>query len=97
MVKLLWVTRKVSAKRAPKGRTCYDPNPILNDLPWHCGQTYYHQFQDNKRKYIQIGDDYSHYWDEVKSYNELYLVHSLEKIITEFIEHPQIKNILKVE
>lgn len=48
----------------------YFGHPIISQIDFHCGITYYEKKQGLKKdeRIIKIGCDYSHYWDEGKEY-----------------------------
>lgn len=83
LVDRLWQIDKKTLQIGDKGMVYYSPHSILEDLPWNCGQTYYHQVVDNEGRYIKIGDDYQHYWDEGKrnGYDEKYIEYNIKEVI----------------
>ena len=49
----------------------YYAEPLITDIEWHCGCTYYEKFgHDGEPRCIKIGCDYQHYWDEGHFYSE---------------------------
>ena len=80
-VEMLWTDEK----KVYNWGIVYIPKSILEGLSWNCGQTYYHQFEDNGKRYIKIGDDYQHYWDEQyrSGYSEKWIAGNLIKIMDE--------------
>ncbi len=84
MIDSLWIKDK---KNYTWG-VVYEPKSILSDLPWNYGHTYYHQVEDNEHRYIKIGDDYQHYWDESRRdcYNENLIFNNLKDIVDELLE-----------
>ncbi len=61
-----------------KGRVHYDYSsaPIISDLEWHGGITYYAKRGgvDGASLLIEIGCDYNHYWDEGHNYDKDYVL-----------------------
>lgn len=53
-------------KRWKRTHYSYMSNPILSDLDWHHGITYYSKVSgfDGTNRVIKVGCDYQHYWDE---------------------------------
>ena len=48
----------------------YNSETLIRDLDWHCGCTYYKKHgHDGEQRVVQIGCDYSHYWDQGHRYN----------------------------
>ena len=62
------------------------PKDVLEELPWNGGQTYYHQNIDGNHRYIKVGDDYQHSWDEDKEYNENGLINNVRYVANQFLE-----------
>jgi hypothetical protein len=73
------------------GRIFYYPKDILENLPWHGGQTFYHQGIDNEHKYIHIGDDYLHLHDDEMHYNVEYVFDNIKLIIDVLIASLEVK------
>lgn len=49
----------------------YSAEPLISDLEWHCGCTYYEKIGiDGAPRGVKIGCDYQHYWDEGHEYDE---------------------------
>jgi hypothetical protein len=73
-------------------KTVYDwgevlrPNQIVDELNWNGGQTYYHQCVDGSHRYIKVGDDYQHIWDEHEEHNENILIENIRFICNQLIE-----------
>jgi len=82
MVDFLW---KDDCRKYDWG-TVYQPKDILENLDWNGGQTFYHQITDGDHRYIQVGDDYQHLWDEDKFYDEEGLMNRVKYIRKQFIE-----------
>ena len=83
MVDYLWTE---NCKKYDWG-TVYQPNDMLENLDWHCGQTFYHQIiQDGGHRYIHIGDDYQHHGDEDRDYTEQYLMDNITHIREQLLE-----------
>lgn len=70
----------------------FKAHSMLENLPWNCGQTFYHQVIDNEHRYIKIGDDYQHYWDENKrsGYNEKYIEENIKNVIDDLVSKLEI-------
>ena len=66
--------------------TVYQPKDILEELDWNGGQTFYHQIIDGVHRYIHIGDDYQHLWDEGKLHDEHELMNRIIHIRKQFLE-----------
>lgn len=79
MVDKLW-TRK---KEVYDWGTVYYPKAVIENLDWHGGQTLYHQIVNNGRRYIKVGDDYQHSWDEGQVYSETFLIENIKRIAEE--------------
>jgi hypothetical protein len=49
----------------------YSYDTPVADLNWHCGITFYEKLHgfDGAQRVIKAGCDYSHYWDEGKTYD----------------------------
>jgi len=49
----------------------YESAPIISDIEWHCGPTFYEKRDDRdaNRQSIKVGCDYHHYGDERMTYN----------------------------
>lgn len=64
----------------------YSSKPIISDLDWHCGITFYEKSRADNGEIIgyKLGCDYSHYWDEGHDYNRPYVEmeakHSIDKL-----------------
>lgn len=66
----------------------YYKHPVLPNLDWHGGITWYskeHGF-DGSEKIIKVGCDYSHYWDEGKYYDLDIVKRDVKRTIEEFLE-----------
>jgi hypothetical protein len=77
----LWSKNKRIYKTKRRTHSSYEPLPILNNLHWHCGQTFYSQIVENDSKYIKIGDDYQHLHDEGQIYDIEYVFDNIKIII----------------
>lgn len=66
----------------------YYNHPIISDLHWHGGITWYSKERgfDGDLKIIKIGCDYSHLWDEGKVYDLDYLINDVKISIERFKE-----------
>jgi len=73
------------------GRVIYDyyKHPIINDIDFHCGCTWYSKERgfDGEGKVIKIGCDYAHYWDVGQYYNLNYVTTDVQHTIDKFLEH----------
>lgn len=65
---------------------------IIEGLAWNGGQTYYHQITECKGRYIKVGDDYQHSWDEGRDYDEKQLIARIKNISKELFEQFDIKD-----
>ena len=62
------------------------PKDVLEELEWNGGQTFYHQIVDGSLRYIKVGDDYQHSWDEDKEHDEHRLINNIRYIAEQFLE-----------
>jgi len=64
----------------------YGSKPIISDLDWHCGITFYEKTRNDRGDVVgyKLGCDYAHYWDEGKCYSLDYVIreskHSIDKL-----------------
>ena len=66
----------------------YYKHPVLPNLDWHGGVTWYskeHGF-DRSEKIIRVGCDYMHHWDEGKYYNLDIVKRDVKRTIEKFLE-----------
>ena len=72
----------------------YSGEPLINNLDWHCGCTYYSKHgHDGNTRTVQIGCDYQHYWDEGRNYNIEYVMDEARSCVDSLWE--MIPNILR--
>ncbi len=67
-----------------KTRISYDYlSASFVQVDWHCGVTYYEKYGgiDGERRYVKIGCDFAHYWDEGHQYDFSYVQHEAEETI----------------
>lgn len=60
------------------------PKDMLEELDWNGGQTLYHQAMCGSHRYIKVGDDYQHSWDEGKEHDEHRLINNIRHIAEQF-------------
>lgn len=64
----------------------WEPKEILEELDWNGGQTFYEQVIAGNHRYIKIGDDYQHLWDEREVYDEQMLYNRIKYIAEQLLE-----------
>jgi hypothetical protein len=79
-----WIWLKPSqVRKSRSGKRVYYDYSYLDNLPWHCGVTWYSKEVgfDGASRGIKVGCDYSHYWDEGAEYNERALFYDVKETI----------------
>jgi hypothetical protein len=63
--------------------------PLISELDWHIGLTYFEKMRDAKGVVIgyKLGCDYMHYWDEEHEYNLEYVKRETLNSIDKLWEH----------
>jgi hypothetical protein len=57
----------------------YYKSEFLNEIPFHCGITYYSkQLLDSDGRIIKVGCDYRHCWDEGKTFSLTQILEDVE-------------------
>lgn len=72
----------------------YTSAPIISDLDWHGGITFYEKHRDEWGKVdgFKLGCDYAHYWDEGRDYGMGYVLMEARQSVDKLYEHiPDLK------